>query len=245
MGALRHQGGHRAEVGDANVDLGRRVDRLESTEAIRQLPPKYCIALDQRDWDLLVNLFVEDVGVPGSQRGRLALKEWYDRTVRKATLATAHLTANHIVEFEDPDHAVGLVYSRNEIEVEAHWMFEMMLYLDRYERRDGRWFFFQRTPVFWYQADSREMPFGPEDKLRWPGRPAQPESWHPAFPSWQDFLQDPDGYGRRAVPDPPEEDGFLAALRRGAGRPRVNPSGAMYMSKFDESPDPGRGPEPA
>src|SRR5688500_12331516 len=88
----------------ATDDLLARIDRLESLEQIRQLPPKYALALDQRDLDALVNLFIDDIGVPGKQRGRHALKRWYDGQMRlKET--TAHVTCGHIIDFETPDLA--------------------------------------------------------------------------------------------------------------------------------------------
>ena len=52
------------------ADLEARIERLEALDEIRQLAAKYAVALDMRDLDALVNLFVEDVGVPGKRRGR-------------------------------------------------------------------------------------------------------------------------------------------------------------------------------
>ena len=53
-------------------NLQARIERLEALDEIRQLAAKYAVALDTRDLDALVNLFVDDVGVPGKQRGRAA-----------------------------------------------------------------------------------------------------------------------------------------------------------------------------
>src|SRR3954454_19818852 len=97
-----------------NDELLARVDRLESLEQIRQLPPKYALALDQRDLDALVNLFVDDIGVPGRQRGRAALKRWYDGQMRAKT-HTAHVAGGPVIAFETADLATGLVYSRNDL----------------------------------------------------------------------------------------------------------------------------------
>jgi hypothetical protein len=47
-------------------DLLARIDRLESLDQIRQLPAKYALSLDMRDFDAMANLFVDDVGVPAS-----------------------------------------------------------------------------------------------------------------------------------------------------------------------------------
>src|ERR671910_581675 len=34
-----------------------------------------------RDWESLVNLFVDDIGVTGNQRGRQALTRWYESAI--------------------------------------------------------------------------------------------------------------------------------------------------------------------
>jgi hypothetical protein len=55
-------------------NLLARIDRLESADQIRQLAPKYALCIDMRDLDSLVNLFVDDVGVPGKQPGKQPLR---------------------------------------------------------------------------------------------------------------------------------------------------------------------------
>ena len=42
-------------------DLRARIERIEATEQIRQLAARYALALDSRDVDALVALFVPDV----------------------------------------------------------------------------------------------------------------------------------------------------------------------------------------
>jgi len=42
-------------------DLVRRIERSEARQAIAELPARYAIAVDSRDIDSWVNLFVEDV----------------------------------------------------------------------------------------------------------------------------------------------------------------------------------------
>lgn len=50
----------------SDTELLRRIDRIESYQAIQQLPIRYAIAVDSRDLDAWVNLFVEDVQVDRS-----------------------------------------------------------------------------------------------------------------------------------------------------------------------------------
>ena len=86
-------------------DLGRRIDRLESLDQIRQLAAKYSLSLDMRDLDAHVNLFAPDIRVSREHSGRAHLKRWLDDTLRLQFTGTSHHIGNHIIEFDDPDHA--------------------------------------------------------------------------------------------------------------------------------------------
>ena len=121
------------------ADLLCRVDRLESLDAIRQLAAKYSLALDMRDLNALVGLFPEDVRVGKDRVGRASLRAWLDETLRHQFTGTAHHIGNHIIEFDDPDRARGVVYSKNEHETPTEWVIMQMMYVDDYERISGRW----------------------------------------------------------------------------------------------------------
>ncbi|MED5810886.1 nuclear transport factor 2 family protein [Mycolicibacterium sp. 050232] len=204
--------------------LTARIGRLEALDEIRQLAAKYAVALDMRDLDALVNLFVDDVGVPGAQHGRPALRRWYDAELRQGLLGSAHGVLGHIIDIHDPDHASGLVYSRNDLETESVWVIELLAYLDSYQRRDGRWYFVRRTPLFWYESDITDPPLGPR-KMRWPATTAHDGGFHDAFPSWRDFWAADPGRLDAPVPAPPAAGEWLSTLRRGDDVPRVNPTG--------------------
>jgi len=110
------------------MDIEQRLDRLESLDEIRQLAAKYSVTLDMRDLDMHVNLFVPNVRVGKEQVGRHALKIWADSTFRNQFTGTSHHIGNHIIEFETPDSAIGLVYSKNEHETDSEWVIMQMLY---------------------------------------------------------------------------------------------------------------------
>ena len=133
------------DEGDGMTDESviARLDRLESLDDIRQLAAKYSLALDMRDLDAMVNLFPADVRVGKDKVGRAYFKQWMDETLREQFTGTAHHIGNHIIEFEDPDRAVGVVYSKNEHETPtadggSEWVIMQMLYWDHYQRIDGR-----------------------------------------------------------------------------------------------------------
>jgi len=215
------------------ADLQARVERLEALDEIRQLAAKYAVALDMRDLDALVNLFVDDVGVPDKRRGRGALRAWYDAALRRDLLGSAHGVLGHVIDIHQADRATGLVYSRNDLETESTWVIELLAYLDGYERRDGHWYFARRTPLFWYQTDITDPPVGP-DKMRWPGSGRHNGGFHDAFPSWNEFWAADAGRLDTPVPAPAPVGAWLRTLRRNAATPRVNPTGRAETGRGNQ-----------
>ena len=98
------------------------------------------MALDARDLDALVALFVDDVDAGAEGRGRDALKRWYDGVLRRF-YRSIHLICGHQFDFVDADHATGSIYCRAEHEDGDGWFVITMRYDDVYERRDGQWGF--------------------------------------------------------------------------------------------------------
>lgn len=207
-------------MSDEMKALLERIDRLESLDQIRQLPAKYALCVDMRDIDSLVNLFTEDYRVSKTESGRQALKKWYSDVLR-GMIGSAHGIHGHVIDFESPDLATGLVYSRNDLERPELWMSEFMAYFDRYERRDGRWYFQRRTPLYWYQTDTTKPPVGGgEAKLRWEGQEWQTGGFHAAFPTFAQYFDGID-HGVEPVRAPAELYRFIEELRRGEGSPKV------------------------
>jgi uncharacterized protein (TIGR02246 family) len=196
-----------------------RIDRLESLDAIRQLAAKYALTLDMRDLDMMVTLFPEDIRVGKAGSGRQALRAYMDGTLRSPFTGTSHHVGGHIIEFDDPDHAHGICYSKNEHETGAEWVIMQMMYADDYVRQDGCWYFARRLPLYWYAADLNQPPVG-ANKMRWPGTDWVEGNFHKLFPSFAEFwAREGDHGGPLAEPAPLE--GFIAAMRRGAEAPKV------------------------
>ncbi len=59
-------------------DIEARLDRVESALAIQQLPIRYAMAVDGRDIDSWVNLFVADVNCGSYGCGRDALRNFIE-----------------------------------------------------------------------------------------------------------------------------------------------------------------------
>lgn len=198
--------------GPSLAALAAKIDRLDSHEQIRQLACRYALAVDMRNLDALVSLYVDDIAVAGIGGGRAALKRHFDRSLRAFTGACHHI-GNHVIEFEDDGRALGLVYGRSEHEVGEAWVHMQMLYLDTYERRGGTWYFArQRFLGRWYAAAPGEAPTG-TNKVRWPGRAPADGPFHAPFPSYQAFL-DVLSTADEPVVDVPR-DRFLRIMLRG------------------------------
>ncbi|MBS0285063.1 MAG: nuclear transport factor 2 family protein [Proteobacteria bacterium] len=200
-------------------NLEARIDRLESLDQIRQLPAKYALARDMRDMDAMVSLFPADVRVGKEASGRAALRAYMDRTLRSPFTGTSHHIGGHVIEFDDADHAHGVVYSKNEHETGDEWVIMQMMYVDDYVRAEGRWHFARRLPLYWYATDLNKPPVG-ANKMRWPGTEWVEGNFHKLFPSYDEYwARDGDHGGPVAEPAPLE--GFLNAMRRGQAAPRV------------------------
>ena len=177
-------------VGPASLET--RIDRLESLEAIRQLPHRYALAVDTRNLDDLVALFVEDVQVGRDRSGRLALRAWFAEALG-AVGATVHSVASHVVDLDGADRARGVVTCRDEVDRDGEWAVGCLQYWDDYERRDGRWYFARRRFHRWYLADAGTRPrvgMGVGGDGLETGR--LPDAW----PSWGRFWEERAGRAR-------------------------------------------------
>lgn len=159
--------------------------RLIASDEIRRLVCAYALAVDSRDLDALVALFVDDVQVGRERFGHAALREDFERRLREVGI-TILFVGNHLIDFDDDDHARGVVYCKAEVQQGERWLHQAIQYRDRYERRAGHWFFARRQHLLWYGSEVGENPLA-LPPARWPehqtGRGTLPESWE----SWRLF----------------------------------------------------------
>jgi hypothetical protein len=169
--------------------LEERLDRIESLAAIQQLPVRYALAVDSRDLDALTELFVSDVRVGRSQGGRPALKVWFNDALRTPRV-TVHFVGNHVVDFDDPDHASGIVYCHDELELPdaGEWQLGKIQYWDDYQRVDGEWCFARRRFHRWYIVDALERPAHGAG-VNTAGDPLHAGLLPDAFPTWTSFWE--------------------------------------------------------
>lgn len=221
---------------ESNTDLASRIERLEALDAIRQLASKYALAIDVRDLDAIVSLYVEDVKVGPQAQGRAALREVFDRVLR-GFRTTSHQVQNHVISFDRPDQAQGLVTCRCEHEVETaagpKWVVVQNLYHDRYERIAGHWYFRGRVQNRMYGSALDDPPVG-ELKDRWPDRAAAHAPFHDPFDSWREFWgEQPAAQGLAPWS---ADSNFVTRLRRSEKLPAL----ASHIARAHGEQSPGK-----
>jgi SnoaL-like domain len=164
------------------------VSWLLAHEQIRQLASRYAVALDARDLDTLVGLFVPDVRVGRGHVGRDALRKNFTEQLRDLGVTILHV-ANHVIDIVDDDHATGIVSCRGEIEMGEQWVVQSIQYHDVYERRDKVWLFVRRRHLLFYGADMLQRPIG-LPPAHWPASATGKGELPEALPTWQAFRED-------------------------------------------------------
>jgi ketosteroid isomerase-like protein len=168
------------------MDVEASVDRLLSYEAIRQLAYRYAIAVDARDVETVTSMFVDDVKVGPGAVGRDAMRAFFEEAFSKNDGMTILNVGNHLIDFDEPDRAHGVVYCRAEIESGEEWIVQAIVYRDRYERREGIWYFRGRQHLLFYGADMLQRPIGlapAEQPELGTGKGSMPEIW----PTYREF----------------------------------------------------------
>ena len=167
------------------------LERLVAEADIRQLVARYAVALDRRDLDALVALFVPDVHVGKGIRGHAALREGFDSQLRTVGMTVLNV-GTHQIDLTGPDDATGHVYCKAEIQDGDRWIHQAIRYDDTYSRVDGAWRFVQRLHLLFYGAEVGVNPLGlpPAD---WPTNHDGLGTLPHDDPTWQAFhLNDPD-----------------------------------------------------
>lgn len=163
------------------------LDQAIARDQIRQLVSRYAVAVDTRDLDGLVSLFVDDVQVGRSAVGRDALRESF-RTSLSAVGVTILHVGTHVIDLVDDDHATGIVYCAGQVQEGDRWIHQSILYRDTYERRDDQWCFVRRVHELFHGVAAPVNPLD-QEPANWPershGRGTAPQS----FPSWSDFWE--------------------------------------------------------
>ena len=120
------------------VDL----ETLIAFDEIKRLKALYCQCVDQHRWDELSSLFVTDAELTTDRDGKVNTMRGRDliaATISKnlATANTIHHASNPDIHLTGPTTAEGVwtaSYTNENGPVTGHGH-----YIERYEKRDGRW----------------------------------------------------------------------------------------------------------
>jgi hypothetical protein len=156
-------------------DLPDRVRMIEDRLAIQDLAVRYCVAIDDGDYEGLAEMYTEKATM-GETVGRHEVIDLL-RTIRADYGRTIHIPEAHSISFTDDDHATGLVLSHAELDIQQTTVHTFIRYYDDYERGDdGAWRFANRTLKFAYAVPFEQMheSLTGVDTVRWPGTPAAP-----------------------------------------------------------------------
>jgi hypothetical protein len=179
--------------------LAARLDRIESSLAIQQLPIRYALAVDSRDIDAWIGLFRADVNCGRFGLGREALRRSIVPQLQQV-YRTIHHICGHEHHFLDADHAEGHVYCNAGHEIDGKWVVMAICYFDEYVRQDGGWFFTRRRERHWFTVDAAQGPRPPFEA--WPGM-GGPPTLPGLFPSWARFWAEaPEGRVAALTIDP-------------------------------------------
>ncbi len=170
------------------TDDGARLDRLVAHDEIRMLAARYAVAVDSRDLDALVALFVEDVQIGRDRVGREALRESFESSLSAVGVTMLHV-GTHQIDLAGADEATGLVYCLGQLADGDRWIHQSILYRDIYARRDGRWLFVRRTHELWYGQAMESNPLE-QPPAHWPAHPDGRGTVPESFPSWERFWLD-------------------------------------------------------
>lgn len=161
--------------GEPLGDMSARIRRIEDRLAIQDLAVRYCVAIDDGDYEGMVDMYTEKATL-GETVGRQEVVDLL-RTIRAGYGRTIHIPEAHSISFTDDEHATGLVLSHAELDIQHTTVHTFIRYYDDYERgEDGAWRFANRTLKFAYAVPVDQLPesLTGVDTVRWPGTAAAP-----------------------------------------------------------------------
>ena len=164
------------------------LELLVAHDEIRMLAARYAVAVDTRDLDSLVALFVPDVRVGRDAVGRDALRASFAESLAAIGVSILHV-GTHVIDVVDPDHATGVQYTSGQVEDGGRWIHQSIVYRDAYERRDGRWLFVRRVHELFHGVEAWRNPLD-QEPADWPRRPDGRGTAPASFPSWDRFRRE-------------------------------------------------------
>lgn len=160
-------------------DFESRLRSLENRAALQDLIVRYFLASDDDDYLTLASQFSAKATF---NAGGQTVADSCDaviaflREARKSMGLTIHTPDYSLFDFQDDDHATGLVGAHLELAIVGKSLFGAVRYNDRYVRHDGRWLFEARTFQVIHIGPWEEIGRSLTEPLRvrWPGVEPKP-----------------------------------------------------------------------
>ena len=145
------------------------IARAVARDEIRELALRYASAIEKRDVEAMVDLFVPHARFGTYGKGPDALRRLTEDSTKGLVFAVIFV-ANHRIDVEGPDRARGEVWARCVAQrEEGDFVEQLIKYEDRYERHAGRWLFLHRRHRLWYGVAHAESPLQ-QKAAEWPKR---------------------------------------------------------------------------
>jgi ketosteroid isomerase-like protein len=159
-------------------DVEQRLRALESRAALSDLVHRYAVALDDRDYPALSDLFTEGAAFAhpaGQAKGRDEVVRMFSQRM-SAYGPTFHYGHSLGLDELSDSSARGVLTAHAELVINGRLHIVALRYADRYERgADERWRFASRAQSFLYVLDHDQLAsqVATADRVRWPGLPAR------------------------------------------------------------------------
>src|SRR5262245_38034489 len=118
---------HSTRPRDAEEGAMDELARLLARDEIRELAHRYAVAVDARDLDALVALFVDDVRVGRQGAGHEALRRDFERQLGAIGVSILFV-GNHVIDFDGDDRARGIVYCMAQVQDAERWIRQAIRY---------------------------------------------------------------------------------------------------------------------
>lgn len=164
------------------------LDRLVAHDEIRLLVSRYAVAVDSRDLDTLVSLFVHDVRVGRTRSGHAALREDFVASL-SAVGVTILDVGTHVIDLTDADHATGVVYCAGQVQDGDRWIHQAIVYRDTYRREQGSWRFVRRIHELFHGVAAPVHPLE-QPPANWPEHADGVGTAPASFPTWPAFWRE-------------------------------------------------------